>query len=113
MEKQKKDILFPTLICLSFANQENLEIIDSEMDKEYLRKYVRNAKKDECLNMLEDDIEYKSIDSSMGKTHSISSTNSSTTSITTDLKMEHCPFVPFSMRFPKNLLEEAYEFYSH
>lgn len=37
MEKQKKDVLFPTLICLSYKNSINLEIIDNEMDKDYLK----------------------------------------------------------------------------
>lgn len=101
------------MICLSFKDEVNLEIIDNEMDIYYFRKYIKSAKKDELFNIPEDDMEYRSIDSSMSKkSHSISSTNSSTTSITTDLKMEHCPFIPFSMRFPKNLLEEALEFYS-
>jgi hypothetical protein len=113
IEKQKKDILFPTMICLSFKDDINLEIINNEMDKDYFRKYIRNAKKDELYNIPEDELEYRSIDSSMGKkSHSISSTNSSTTSITTDLKLEHCPFIPFSMRFPRNLLDEAFKFYS-
>ena len=115
MEKQKKEILFPTLISLSFKDKINLDIIDNEMDKDYLKKYVRNAMKDELYNIPEDDLE-KSLDSSsicsLGKkSHSISSTNSST-SITTNLRMEHCPFIQFSHRFPKNLLDDALEFYS-
>jgi hypothetical protein len=117
MEKQKKDILFPTLIWLSYKDDINLEIIDNEMDKDYLKKYIRNAKKEELYNIPEDELEQRSMDSSSicsigQKSHSISSTNSSTTSITTNLKMEHCPFIPFYMRFPKNLLDDALKFYS-
>jgi hypothetical protein len=117
MEKQKKDILFPTLIWLSYKDDINLEIIDNEMDKDYLKKYIKNAKKEELYNIPEDDLEQRSMDSSSicsigQKSHSISSTNSSTTSITTNLKMEHCPFIPFYMRFPKNLLDDALKFYS-
>jgi hypothetical protein len=94
-----------------------LEIIDNEMDKEYLKKYIKNAKKEELYNIPEDELEQRSMDSSSicsigQKSHSISSTNSSTTSITTNLKMEHCPFIPFYMRFPKNLLDDALKFYS-
>jgi hypothetical protein len=64
MEKQKKDILFPTLVCLSYKNDMNLEIIDNEMDKDYLKKYIKNAKKEELYNIPEDDLEQRSMDSS-------------------------------------------------
>jgi len=118
MEKQKKDILFPTLICLSYKDEINLKIIDNEMDKDYLKKYIKNTKKEELYNIPEDEMELKSLDSSsicsLGQrsSHSISSTNSSTTSITTNLKLEHCPYIPFYMRFPKGLLNDALKFYS-
>lgn len=110
LEKQKKDILFPTLIWLSYKNDINLEIIDKEMDKDYLKKYIKNTKKEELYNIPEDELEQRSMDSSSICSHSISSTNSSTTSITTNLKMEHCPFVSFHMRFPKALIDEALGF---
>ena len=111
MEKQKKEILFPTLISLSYKDSSNLDIIDNEMDKDYLKKYlVKNSARDDLHNIPEDELE-RSIDSSM-KSYSISSTNSSSTSITTNLRVEHCPFVHFSNRFPRNLLCDALEFYS-
>ena len=111
MEKQKKEILFPTLISLSYKDSSNLDIIDNEMDKDYLKKYlVKNSARDDLHNIPEDELE-RSIDSSM-KSYSISSTNSSSTSITTNLRVEHCPFVHFSNRFPRNLLSDALEFYS-
>ena len=110
MERQKKEILFPTLISLSYKDLTNLEIIDNEMNKDYLKKYLRNSSKEELFGNLEDELE-RSIDSSI-KSHSISSTNSSATSITTNLRIEHCPFVQFSNRFPKNLINDALEFYS-
>ncbi|CAI2369130.1 unnamed protein product [Moneuplotes crassus] len=118
MDKQKKDILFPTLICLSYKDSINLQIIDNEMDKDYLKKYIKTTKKEELYNIPEDDLEQRSLDSSsicsigQRSSHSISSTNSSTTSITTNLKMEHCPFIPFFMRFPKSMLDDALKFYS-
>jgi len=111
MEKQKKDILFPTLICMSYKDDINVDIIDEEMDRDYLKKYIRNTRKEEMYNIPEDEREQKSMDSS--SIWSMVSSNSSTTSITTNLKMEQCPFIPFSMRFPKHLLEEALEFYSN
>ena len=64
MEKQKKDILFPTLICLSYSDEINLKIIDNEMDKDYLKKYIKNTKKEELYNIPEDDMEQRSFDSS-------------------------------------------------
>lgn len=64
MEKQKKDILFPTLICLSYKDEINLEIIDNEMDKGYLRKYLKNSQKEELYNIPEDELEGRSMDSS-------------------------------------------------
>lgn len=42
----------------------NLEIIDNEMDKDYLKKYIKNAKKEELYNIPEDDLEQRSMDSS-------------------------------------------------
>lgn len=41
IDKQKKDVLFPTMICLSFKDNINLEIINNEMDKDYFKKYIR------------------------------------------------------------------------
>lgn len=41
MEKHKKEILFPTLISLSYNDKTNLDIIDDEMDKDYLKKYLK------------------------------------------------------------------------
>jgi hypothetical protein len=82
-----------------------MSIIDKEMDREFLEKYIRNFRKEELYNIPEDEREQRSMDSS-SICSMVSSTDSSTTSITTNLKMEQCPFIPLSMRFPKSMLQD-------
>jgi hypothetical protein len=82
-----KEILFPTLISISFKNKRNFQILDQELNVELLINYIQNNIRDELPHILEDDNDRLSMGSSIGgggrsvgKAHHRSPSISSTTS---------------------------------
>ncbi len=117
-DKKTKDLLFPTLMQVSYKNERCLAIMDNEMDLDMLVKFIQNCLKEELPKIIEEENDCQSL-SSMShsaldrgrRSPSISSTNSSQCSIP-QVDMLNSPCVPLQMRFPKKLWKDAVQFYS-
>lgn len=136
-DKKLKDILFPTLISLTYLNNRTLEILNKEINLEMLIMYLKEKIQLEPINEEEEvdkldesredillsfnrDLQIKSlagtpenmlIPSELKKrTMSISSSASSTKSCH-DMITGVSDFVLLYHRFPRNLWENALEFY--
>lgn len=122
-DKKLKEILFPTLVQISYKNDRSLAIINQEISIEHIVDFLQMNLKDELPKIVEEECDYQSM-SSLGppgssalekktnRSPSISSTNSSSCSLQIDMVNGNSPFLPLNMRFPKKLWKDAIAFYS-
>jgi hypothetical protein len=130
-DKKQKDILFPTLICLSYLNDRNMEIMNKEINLEMLVQFLKEkiqlepiteeeelagldeSKDDLGVNLLtKDHIIQKDVLGLKKRTMSFSSNPSSTKSCH-DMLTGVSDYILFYHRFPRNLWEKALDYYSN
>ena len=58
-----KEILFPTLIQVSYKNQRCLAIMDQEISFEPLIKFIKDNLKEELPRIIEEDFDHQSMSS--------------------------------------------------
>jgi hypothetical protein len=107
-----KEILFPTLIQVSYKNQRCLAIMDQEISFEPLIKFIKDNLKEELPRIIEEDFDHQSM-SSLGdggrlaiegqkkrlgkkdgrRSPSISSTSSLSTQMES-ITNGNCPYLP-------------------
>ncbi|CDW90779.1 UNKNOWN [Stylonychia lemnae] len=122
-DKKLKEILFPTLIQVSYKNDRCLAIMDQEIAIKMLVDFINMNLKEELPKIEEEINDYHSISSLGGhqingglvdrRTRSPSqSSTSSQCSMQIDIINGNCPYLPLYMRFPKKLWKDAIQFYS-
>lgn len=101
MDKQYKEILYPTLIACSYRNQRSLAIINQEIDLDILQKYLAQQIKD--LPRLSDECDYGGENRSQG--------SESANSVQMDFLNGNNPYLPLYMRFQKSEWKAALAFF--
>ena len=138
-EKKLKDILFPTLIAISYKNERNVEILNKEINLEMLIMFLKEKiqlepiieeeemdkldesreeinfnlikmSKDQFVNSISNEAVINGLNGLKKRTMSFSSTASSTKSCH-DMLTGVSDYIPLHHRFPRNLWEKALEFY--
>ena len=138
-EKKLKDILFPTIITITYKNERNIEILNKEINLEMLTMFLREKiqlepiieeEEMDKLDESREEINFNLIKMSKGqmmtnppngdlmnlpgmkkRTMSFSSTASSTKSCH-DMLTGVSDYIPLHHRFPRNLWEKALEYYT-
>jgi hypothetical protein len=133
-DKKLKDILFPTIISLTYLNDRNIEILNKEINLKMIVMYLKEKIRLEPINEEEEidkldesreDLSLLSVNKNLigtaeslpitgirKRAMSISSSASSTKSCH-DMITGVSDFVLFYNRFPRNLWESALEYYEN
>lgn len=109
-----KEILMPTVICMSYENELIIDIVNKEVNLNIFIKYL-NVKinlepiveEDMDESVSEDKSHYAQFHNTKCEISTVSSTNS-----LHDMVTGVSDFLPFALRFPRKLWEKALEFYS-
>jgi hypothetical protein len=120
-DKKLKEILFPTLIEVSYRNERCLAIMNQEISFDPLVKFLKDSMKEELPRIMEEDFDQQSM-SSLGdiggayEQKKLKRSTSDGRSSSASLQLErisngNCPFLPLVMRFPRAKWKDAIEFY--
>ena len=133
-DKNLKDILFPTLICMTYNNERNTKILSNEINLELIVMYLKEKISLEPIIEEENVSEVSSIINNEGdninnpkinkesffgtnekieRATSVAYSTASSTKSCHDMVTGVSDFVTLSHRFPYELWEKAQEYYSH